>query len=85
MYICNNHTKLCIQYNYVNVLFLCMYITMCIYVMSKNTGNTGSYLTDTGSVYITRDGGLTWEQVCAYVCMLSYMDSLFLLTKNIKD
>ena len=30
---------------------------------STHTGNTGSYLTDTGSVYITRDGGLTWQQV----------------------
>ena len=29
------------------------------------TGNPGRYLTDTGSVYITRDGGLTWEQVNA--------------------
>ena len=27
------------------------------------TGNPGSYLTDSGSVYITRDGGLTWELV----------------------
>ena len=31
-------------------------------------GNPGFYLTDTGSVYISRDGGLTWEQVCTYVC-----------------
>ena len=38
-----------------------------MYLTSTNTGNTGSYLTDTGSVYITRDGGLTWEQVCMYI------------------
>ena len=40
---------------------------MYVYLTSTNTGNTGSYLTDTGSVYITRDGGLTWEQVCMYI------------------
>ena len=37
-------------------------------------GNPGPYLIDTGSVYISRDGGLSWEQVriatklCTYVC-----------------
>ena len=33
--------------------------------MCTNTGNPGSYLADTGSVYITRDGGLIWNQVRA--------------------
>ena len=36
---------------------------MYVCLTSTHTGNTGSYLTDSGSVYITRDGGLTWEQV----------------------
>ena len=36
-----------------------------------NTGNLGSYLTDTVSAYVTRDGGLTWEQVCSILCYVS--------------
>ena len=46
------------------------YIHSCTYV-----GNPGPYLIDTGSVYISRDGGLSWEQVCIatqlrmYICM----------------
>ena len=35
------------------------------YVISL--GNPGNYLTNTGSVYISRDGGLTWEQVHTYI------------------
>ena len=37
----------------------------CVYMYNiyAHTGNTGSYLTDTGTIYITRDGGLTWQQV----------------------
>lgn len=32
-------------------------------------GNSGPYLTDSGSVYITRDGGLTWEKVIREIRM----------------
>ena len=51
-----------------------MYIAMYlhIYRTSVNTGNSGPHLTDSGSVYVTRDGGLTWEKVineiCTYAC-----------------
>ena len=40
---------------------------MFICLISTHLGNVGSYLTDTGSVYITRDGGLSWEQVHMYI------------------
>ena len=64
-----------------------MHVHMCIYVMSTTTGNTGSYLTDTGSVYITSDGGLTWNEVYTYVHYLIWTPYkiMFLLTKDIKS
>ena len=34
---------------------------MCL--LSTTTGNLGSYLTGSVSTYISRDGGITWEQV----------------------
>ena len=45
----------------ITITFMCMFI--CTILLYTHTGNTGSYLTDTGTVYITRDGGLIWEQV----------------------
>ena len=36
--------------------------------LTSTKGNTGSYLTETVSTYITRDGGLTWEQVNDLLC-----------------
>ena len=63
-------------YNYVHTLNDFNYLLKCRQLMSLitkiyplfytvyYTGNPGSYLSDSGTVYITRDGGLTWEQVC---------------------
>ena len=42
---------------------LSTHIFECVLHTSTHIGNTDAYLTDTGSVYITHDGGLTWEQV----------------------
>ena len=39
--------------------------------LTSTIGNTGSYLTETVSTYITRDGGLTWEQVNDFFCHIS--------------
>ena len=77
MYVC---IYVC-MYMYVCVyvrMYICMYVCMyvCIYVcydvctyvcMPVIVGNSGSYLTDTGSAYISRNGGLTWEQVYTYI------------------
>ena len=43
----------------------CIIITMHlgIHQTSTHTGNIGQYLTNTSSVFISREGGLTWEQV----------------------
>lgn len=36
---------------------------MHVHVFLTSTGNLGSHLTNSVSVYITRDGGLTWDKV----------------------
>ena len=46
------------QYTYIRI--------MCVWNLSIYVGNTGSYLIDTGFVYITSDGGLSWEQVSKF-------------------
>ena len=65
---CNNCTS--------HVCIHCIvFYTVClsiVYSMCTNTGNPGSHLTDTGSVYITRDGGLTWDQVRPYTVICTY-------------
>ena len=53
---------------YVYMYVICVYMYAHMYVcMPVIVGNSGSYLTDTGSAYISRNGGLTWEQVCTYI------------------
>ena len=39
-----------------------MYVDLKI-VLSTTIGNLGSYLTNDVSVYISRDGGITWQKV----------------------
>ena len=48
------------------IVLLEHYFYVCNTVCVLIAGNPGRYLTDNGSVYITRDGGLTWEQVNSY-------------------
>ena len=44
----------------------CIIIAMHLGIHQTSTciGNIGQYLTNTSSVFISRDGGLTWDQVC---------------------
>ena len=59
----------------VQSVILLLYCITC-----THTGNTGSYLTDTGTVYITRDGGLSWEQVD----VLSSITCIFYIVMSIQ-
>ena len=58
--------------------FVCILFNLVVILLC--TGNKGDYLTGTGiSSYISRDGGLTWEQVkiCylvgLYICICTYV------------
>ena len=59
-----------------------LFAVMRIHVTYIYVGNTGFYLTNTGSVYISHDGGLTWIQVCkCYIRTYNLSDTdLFRIT-----
>ena len=45
------------------IMNVCMHVAIGCSFTSTFIGNYGPYLRDSGSVYITRNGGLTWEKV----------------------
>ena len=52
------------------LMYVCMHVAIGCLFSFTIIGNFGPYLSDSGSVYITRNGGLTWEKVMdnIYVC-----------------
>ena len=66
------------------LMYVCMHVAIGCLFSFTIIGNFGPYLSDSGSVYITRNGGLTWEKVMdniymemwMYPCMSLHMHSM---------